>query len=128
MKLKTRELAAALRYWQREGIMSDGHEHSLADDDGTIEPLDVIEIDALCERINTDPDPSDEPVLTMTRGDIEGSLEGHFEGLDIGRKPTQEELDHACHWVQEDFDYTHVFDAIDSILNFRMGAEELSTA
>lgn len=53
--LSYRELStvlAALRYWQREGWSSDGHEHGTASDDGEIEPLAPFEIDDLCERIN----------------------------------------------------------------------------
>ena len=60
-------------------------------------------------------------ILSITRGDIEEALEGYFECLGLDREPTQEEIDHACHWVAKDFDYTHVFDSIDSILWFRMG-------
>jgi hypothetical protein len=51
--LDTRELAtvlAALRYWQREGFMSNGHEHSIASNDGDVKPLSMSEIDRLCER------------------------------------------------------------------------------
>lgn len=50
-----RELAtvlAALRYWQREGLMSSGVEHDIADDGGIWKPLGVEEIDDLCERLN----------------------------------------------------------------------------
>jgi hypothetical protein len=68
-------------------------------------------------------DNSAEVILSITRGDVEGSLKGNFEVYEIDREPTQEEIDHACHWVRKDFDYTHVFDAIDSILSFRMGAK-----
>ena len=42
---------AALRYWQREGLMSGGHEQDIASD-GDTEPLSAEEIDVLCERIN----------------------------------------------------------------------------
>jgi hypothetical protein len=57
--LNNRELAtvlAALRYWQREGLMSSGGEHDVATDGDTLEPLTTEEIDALCERINGAPD------------------------------------------------------------------------
>lgn len=43
---------AALRFWQREGAMSGGHEQDIADDGGTIEQLTPDEIDTLCEEIN----------------------------------------------------------------------------
>ena len=51
----TRELTmvlASLRYWQREGWISDGHEHDLVSDGGTLKPLTMDEINALCERLN----------------------------------------------------------------------------
>jgi hypothetical protein len=53
--IESRELAtvlAALRYWQREGIHSGGHEQDIAADGDTIKPLTADEIDALCERLN----------------------------------------------------------------------------
>jgi len=43
---------AALRYWQREGVRSEGQEHDIATDSGRLEPLSESEIDALCERLN----------------------------------------------------------------------------
>lgn len=51
-----RELAtilAGLRYWQREGWRSVGHEHDVASNGGTLVPLSDTEIDLLCERLNT---------------------------------------------------------------------------
>src|ERR1017187_10488241 len=48
----TATILAALRYWQREGITSCGHEGSIACNGGDIAPLTVTEIDDLCERIN----------------------------------------------------------------------------
>lgn len=53
--MDSRELAtvlAALRYWQREGLMSDGHEQDIATDQGTVDRLSSEEIDGLCERLN----------------------------------------------------------------------------
>jgi hypothetical protein len=53
--LDDRELAtvlAALRYWQREGQRSSGYEHHIANRGDTLRPLNNVEIDALCERIN----------------------------------------------------------------------------
>lgn len=50
-----RELAtvlAALRFWQRMGILDGGYEYDIAADIGSFEPLSDREIDALCERIN----------------------------------------------------------------------------
>lgn len=57
MKLNIEELAtvlAALRYWQRtgHGAAAMPREWDIATDDGTLEPLDVDAIDALCERLN----------------------------------------------------------------------------
>ena len=49
-ELKT--VLAALRYWQREGRFSGGHEQDIATNGGASEPLDGDEIDALCERLN----------------------------------------------------------------------------
>lgn len=43
---------AALRYWQRKGWISSGHEHQLASNGGSIEPLTKAEIDDLCEYLN----------------------------------------------------------------------------
>jgi hypothetical protein len=43
---------AALRSWQREGLMSSRHEHEIASDGATLEPLTREEIDALCEELN----------------------------------------------------------------------------
>lgn len=45
---------AALRYWQREGLMNGGHEQDIATDGGTVTPLSKEEIDSQCETINRD--------------------------------------------------------------------------
>jgi hypothetical protein len=45
-------LLAALRYWQREGLNSAGHERDIATDGGCLEPLSPRQIDALCLSIN----------------------------------------------------------------------------
>ncbi len=58
MALNNRELAtilAALRYWQREGLMSAGAEHDIATDGDTLREMNADEIDSLCERLNTVP-------------------------------------------------------------------------
>lgn len=47
-------ILAALRFWQREGLHSGGHEHDIATDNETLIPMNAAEIDALCERINTE--------------------------------------------------------------------------
>ena len=57
--LDDRELAtvlAALRYWQREGIMSSGMEQDIATNNGTLLALTGSRIDDLCERINAGPE------------------------------------------------------------------------
>jgi hypothetical protein len=62
---------AALRYWQREGWRSGGHEHDIASDGGTVLPLTEAEIDVVCEDLNFDtpaPEtPADAPPSEMTR-------------------------------------------------------------
>lgn len=57
MILNERETAtvlAALRYWQREGLMSAGAELDIANDGGRFRPMRGEEIDQLCERLNLD--------------------------------------------------------------------------
>lgn len=54
--MNRRELAtvlAALRYWQRVGTLDKGApEDDIATEGGTIQPLDVAEIDDFCEELN----------------------------------------------------------------------------
>lgn len=45
---------AALRYWQRQGLLSSGHEQDVAEDAGRFAALSASEIDSLCERINSE--------------------------------------------------------------------------
>ena len=55
--LDARELAtvlAALRYWQREGLASSGHEHAISSNGDTFAPLTLAEVDALAERLNAE--------------------------------------------------------------------------
>lgn len=57
MKLNKRELAtaiAALRYWQRKGLISCDHEIDIATDEGTLKIMQPREIDDLCRRLNND--------------------------------------------------------------------------
>lgn len=49
---ETATMLAALRYWQREGLMSSGHEQEIATDNGRFRSLSAPAIDLLCERIN----------------------------------------------------------------------------
>lgn len=44
-------ILAALRYWQARGVAPVGIQ-DIATNDGAVEPLDDVEIDALCERFN----------------------------------------------------------------------------
>ena len=47
---ETDTVIAALRYWQREGLMSAGHEIELAEEHGPA--LDAVDIDHLVEEMN----------------------------------------------------------------------------
>jgi hypothetical protein len=49
---ETATVLAALRYWQREGLTSSGHEIDIASNGDTLEPMTTDEIDELCERLN----------------------------------------------------------------------------
>ncbi len=50
---QTATVLAALRYWQREGLNSSGHEiDAIATNDGEFAAMDAEEIDTLCEEIN----------------------------------------------------------------------------
>jgi len=70
-KRKTATILAALRYWQREGLMSSGHEQDIATDDDTLQSLSRPEIDVLCEQINI----VDEPI-TIVVGCEGGLVQG----------------------------------------------------
>lgn len=57
--MNSRELAtvlAALHYWRREGLMSAGHEHDIASNGDTIQPLNEEEIHSLCDRLKIEPE------------------------------------------------------------------------
>jgi hypothetical protein len=60
---------AALRYWQREGVGSAGHEQNIATDDGAWSAMSVEEIDELCEAINLD-----EPIAPAVVLEINGGV------------------------------------------------------
>lgn len=59
-------ILAALRFWQREavGLMDNLPEDDIASDNGTLTPLTREEIDALCDRLNENPDPLHQPALS----------------------------------------------------------------
>lgn len=88
--LKDRELAtilAALRYWQREGLKSDGHEADIAAEHGP--PLTAEEIDDLCEWLNAN------GVCALacdsdTRHRINKLVEKALEEVSIGNPDTAE--------------------------------------
>lgn len=74
MNLNKRETAtvlAALRYWQREGFISSGHERDIATDGDTLKEMTKDEIDDLCERINCDGD-GDHTVLLAIQEMLDG--------------------------------------------------------
>ena len=55
INLSSRELAtvlAALRYWQRAGVMSCWYEKEIATNGGEFDEMTATQIDDLCERIN----------------------------------------------------------------------------
>lgn len=60
---------AALRYWQREGLASAGHEQDIATDSGSLAPMSAEEIDDLCESINVA-----DPEVPAVVVEVEGGL------------------------------------------------------
>jgi hypothetical protein len=50
---ETATILAALRYWQREGLMSAGHEQDIATANGRLPSLSAEEIDVLCDQIGS---------------------------------------------------------------------------
>lgn len=57
-KRQSATILAALRYWQREGLMSSGHEQDIATEGNSMNALDAEDIDALCKQINIAPEPA----------------------------------------------------------------------
>lgn len=49
---ETATILAALRFWQREGASLTLPEWDIATSGGTLDGLDIEEIDGLCERLN----------------------------------------------------------------------------
>ncbi|MEO8924178.1 MAG: hypothetical protein ABI330_15355 [Caldimonas sp.] len=49
---ETATILAALRYWQREGLLSGGDEQDVAEDGGRFSALSAAEIDRLCDKVN----------------------------------------------------------------------------
>lgn len=56
-------LLAALRYWQREGLMSGGHEQDIASDGGNVKPMTAEEIERLCEMLQ--PSTVEQPTISQ---------------------------------------------------------------
>lgn len=86
--MNQRELAtvlAALRYWQREGLMSGGHEQDISTDGGKIEQLTTEEIDGLCERLNCEADGGNcRALLESIHDELEGMGFGTDQDIDGG--------------------------------------------
>jgi hypothetical protein len=78
---QTATILAALRYWQREGLMSSGHEGSIACNGGDIKPLSAPEIDALCEQINVAPDPA--IIVVGCEGGLIQGASSNIDGLSM---------------------------------------------
>ena len=80
-KRKTATILAALRYWQREGLMSSGHEQDIATDGNSIDALDAEDIDALCEQINV---PAATPIIVVgCEGGLVQGASSNIEGLSM---------------------------------------------
>jgi hypothetical protein len=54
-------ILAALRYWSREGRFSAGHEQDIATDMGKYESLSEVQMDELCDKLNS----GEPPVVTI---------------------------------------------------------------
>lgn len=71
IRLDEREHAtvmAALRYWQREGLNSGGHEiEQIATNAGALEPMDAAEVNRLCERVIMSPQQASPKLLEVAR-------------------------------------------------------------
>lgn len=70
MVFSQRELAtvlAALRFWARTGISGTPLEHSIATEGEVLRPLNMEEVDVLCERLNTVDDHEAKRVLVSLR-------------------------------------------------------------
>jgi hypothetical protein len=80
-KRQSATILAALRYWQREGLMSSGHEQDIATDGNSIDALDAEDIDALCEQINV---PAATPIIVVgCEGGLVQGASSNIEGLSM---------------------------------------------
>src|ERR1039457_3492447 len=80
-KRQTATILAALRYWQREGLMSSGHEQDIATEGNSMNALDAEDIDALCEQINVAPDPA--IIVVGCEGGLVQGASSNIEGLSM---------------------------------------------
>src|ERR1039457_907270 len=78
-KRQTATILAALRYWQREGLMSSGHEQDIATEGNSMNALDAEDIDALCEQINLAPEPA--IIVVGCEGGLVTGASSNVEGL-----------------------------------------------
>src|ERR1035441_4461934 len=80
-KRQTATILAALRYWQREGLMSSGHEQDIATEGNSMNALDAEDIDALCEQINV---PAATPIIVVgCEGGLVQGASSNIEGLSM---------------------------------------------
>lgn len=73
-KLKLRQLAtlqAALRYWQREGLLSAGTEQDMATANGQFDALSIAEIDQLCAALHIEEVPQPTAVVELKGGCVQ---------------------------------------------------------
>jgi hypothetical protein len=78
-KRQTATILAALRYWQREGLMSSGHEQDIATEGNSMNALDAEDIDALCEQINVAQEPA--IIVVGCEGGLVTGASSNVEGL-----------------------------------------------
>jgi hypothetical protein len=86
---------AALRYWQREGLMSGGHEINIATggDENYFDELSKKEIDALCERLNLEGHADDSDLIAALHYLLEQTVDmdlKHGIGLTDGETEARE--------------------------------------
>jgi hypothetical protein len=101
-------MLAALRYWQREGLRSGGHEQEIATGEGGFPYLDEAQIEALCERINVPDDAGEQSKcwLLVVRGDVEPVLMGpyndHDERIQAAKAEHKNDIEDGLFWVDID--------------------------
>lgn len=117
---------AALRYWQREGLMSAGHEQDIACDGGRIEPLNDSQIEALCERLNCGEAPLQRAPLSDHEGPARSLVIRTSKGDDIEVLPEEAPglFDEWAEWAEAQEkavataeDWTKVLGAADGYLS-----------